>query len=121
MPPSAIPAQPSEQNVITVRTLSSGTGAYSSYNAALAAQALLEDTDIDLQAPEHAREAYLLESGKMASALEDLVGSVTETSEQIHQLNLHLQMATNEMLLMNASLLVDERFASLNAFFSSLS
>ena len=97
------------------------SSSYSSYNAALAAQSLLEENSIDKWSPELARESFLVESGNMASALESLVSKVNETSDQLQKLNLHLQLATNETLLMSASLILDDRLDKLNDYFSRLS
>lgn len=91
---------------------------YSSYSAALAAQALLEENEVDTISPDQLREAFLSESSAMATALEDLVANVTDTSDLLHQLNLSLQMANNEVLLMNTSLMMDDRLHKLHQFFS---
>ena len=92
---------------------------YSSYNAALAAKSLLEDNEIDKWSPEIARESFSSESGKVESAVEDLIASVTSTSDMLHQLNLKLHIAANEVLVMHAATLHDDRLSKLNKYFSA--
>ena len=79
---------------------------------------MLEENEVDVISPDQLREAFLSESSAMATALEDLVANVTDTSDLLHQLNLNLQMANNEVLLMNTSLMMDDRLHKLHQFFS---
>lgn len=91
---------------------------FSSYNAALEAQAQLEDDAADKISPEELRESFMVASGNMSSALEELVSQVTQTSDELHTLNLNLQMCNNEVLLMNATLVTDDRLRVLEEYFS---
>lgn len=91
--------------------------AYSSYNAALKAKSLLEDNEIDKWSPELARETFSVESAKVESAVEDLIANVNHTSDLLHQLNLKLHMSSNEILLMHAAALNDDRLNKLHKYF----
>ena len=88
---------------------------YSSYSAALAAQALLEDNAEDLICVN--KNELVLETGAMAGALEALASSMAETASTINKLNWNLQLANNEILLMNSSMIVDERMSRLEDYF----
>jgi len=94
---------------------------FSSYNAALEAQALLEEVSSDKISPQELKESFMVASGNMSSALEELVSQVTQTSDELHLLNLNLQLCNNEVLLMNATLVTDDRLRALEEFFTKAS
>jgi hypothetical protein len=105
---------------VTPSVTLSRNSSYSSYNAALAAQALLEDVPEDRISVNDSRDSFVIETGAIASALESLVSCVTETADRVNMLNLNLQLANNEILLMNSSIVVDDRLRNLEEYFSRI-
>lgn len=83
--------------------------AYSSYNAALAAQAMLEESGEDDVAGGELRDRYAMEDGKLASLLEELVENLGASARDLQEMSMFMQLANNEVLLMNANLTVDDR------------
>lgn len=112
IPSEPLPLSASNTSVVLVNS------AYSSYNAALTAQNLIEDNGVDKWSPDMARDMFMVESGAMATALENLSLEVNKTSSEIFELNLLMQVSVNEILLSNAALTLDNRLSKLDEFFS---
>lgn len=91
------------------------SSSFSSYNAALMAQSMLEDTNSNEQPIDQIQEEFVLQTGQLASEIEEMVGNVNETSEIIEKLTLELLTANNEVLLMNANLIRDDTLNLLNS------